>query len=75
MEQLYFGGSPYTRWRQNLAENPSVCIHLESAMDVIILSGQAITIQHLAREVAERLAQPSHEKYGYGSHPDAYEHP
>lgn len=39
--RLYFGGSPKTRWMRNVAANPAVSIHLESASEVIILEGEA----------------------------------
>src|SRR5713101_864744 len=40
-DRLYFGGSPQSRRHRNLIANPAVCVHLESAMDVIILHGDA----------------------------------
>src|SRR5262245_42608671 len=36
-DRLYFGGNPQTRRNRNLAGNPAVCIHLEGAMEVVIL--------------------------------------
>jgi hypothetical protein len=36
---LYFGGGPKTRWSRNLAANPRVSVHLESATEVVILEG------------------------------------
>jgi hypothetical protein len=38
-DTLYFGGGPNTRWSRNLAANPTVTVHLESADDVVILEG------------------------------------
>ncbi|HYH12591.1 MAG TPA: pyridoxamine 5'-phosphate oxidase family protein, partial [Thermomicrobiales bacterium] len=36
---LWFDGLPTTRWARNLAQNPSLCVHLESAEEVVILEG------------------------------------
>src|SRR5262245_16381655 len=44
-DRLYFGGSPQTRRNRNLAENPAVCVHLESGSDVIILHGDAYLLR------------------------------
>ncbi|GLZ81193.1 hypothetical protein Afil01_60000 [Actinorhabdospora filicis] len=38
---LYFDGPPTTRWARNLDENPRLTVHLESAEDVVIVSGRA----------------------------------
>ncbi len=57
-DRLYFGGSPQTRRNRNLAENPAVCIHLESADDVLILQGKA-RLHTSERAVAQRMAQAS----------------
>jgi len=40
-DKLYFGGSARTRRQRNIAANPSVCVHLESGSDVVILHGAA----------------------------------
>jgi nitroimidazol reductase NimA-like FMN-containing flavoprotein (pyridoxamine 5'-phosphate oxidase superfamily) len=71
-DRLYFGGSPQTRRHRNLAANPKICVHLESAMDVVILQGEA----HPHRPdhaLATRLAEESNRKYGYGQKPEEYE--
>jgi pyridoxamine 5'-phosphate oxidase-like protein len=71
-EQLYFGGMPDTRRHRNLLANPAVCVHLESAMDVIILRGDARELPGTERSLNVRLAEASVKKYGYGPPPDAY---
>ena len=72
-DQLYFGGSPKTRRHRNLLENPSACIHLESALDVVILHGDAEELHNPERSLTVRLAEASKEKYGYGPPPEMYE--
>jgi hypothetical protein len=71
-DRLYFGGSPTTRRNRNLAANAAVCVHLESATDVLILHGDADELRS-DRDVAERLAEASREKYGYALSPEEYE--
>lgn len=73
-DKLYFGGSQQTRWSKNLVKNPSLCVHLESGIDVVILRGEAAELREVKRELAERLSQASFEKYGYGPKPEDYEH-
>ncbi len=43
-DTLFFGGSPETRWARNLAANPGVSVHLESADEVVILEGSVIKL-------------------------------
>lgn len=71
-DRLYFGGSPRTRRHRNLAANPAVCVHLESASDVVILHGEA-RAQRPDRTLATRLAEASTRKYGYAPKPEEYE--
>lgn len=63
-DRLYFGGSAETRRNRNLATNPHVCVHLESASDVVILHGTA-TLIIPDRALARRLAEASRAKYSY----------
>jgi nitroimidazol reductase NimA-like FMN-containing flavoprotein (pyridoxamine 5'-phosphate oxidase superfamily) len=70
--RLYFGGAPQTRRNRNLAANPAVCVHLESGTDVVILHGEARALK-AERTLAERLAEASRQKYGYGPGPDTYQ--
>lgn len=70
--RLYFGGSPLTRWSKNLAQNPSLCVHLESGLDVVILRGEAAALPSMEWHLAEALAKASHEKYGYAPKPEEY---
>jgi len=71
--RLYCGGSPLTRRHRNLIANPSVCVHLESATDVIILHGEARELRAPGRALAARLAEGTREKYGYAMRPEYYE--
>ena len=71
-DRLYFGGSPQTRRQRNLAANPSVCVHLESASDVVILHGEA-RAERPDAALAKRLATESTHKYGYGQAPEQYQ--
>jgi nitroimidazol reductase NimA-like FMN-containing flavoprotein (pyridoxamine 5'-phosphate oxidase superfamily) len=71
-EGLYFGGSPKTRWRRNLLANPAVCIHLESASEVVTLHGEA-RMEEPTHALAKRLSDASKKKYGYGPKPAEYE--
>ena len=70
--KLYFGGSPQTRWSKNLAQNSSLCVHLESGLDVVILRGEAAALPNMEQQLAETLAQASYEKYGYAPKPEEY---
>ena len=74
-DRLYFGGSPKTRRHQNLSINPAVCVHLESASDVVILHGEAHELRAPDRALTRRLAAASAQKYGYAPEPEAYEAP
>lgn len=72
-DQLYFGGSPTTRRNRNLVTNSSVCVHLESGSDVIILEGEACELRNPEKSLAKRLSEESIRKYGYGPTPEDYE--
>jgi nitroimidazol reductase NimA-like FMN-containing flavoprotein (pyridoxamine 5'-phosphate oxidase superfamily) len=69
---LYFGGSPSTRWRRNLSTNAGICVHLESAMEVVMLQGDA-RVEPVDDGLARRLADASKKKYGYAPSPQEYE--
>lgn len=59
-ETLYFSTSPRSRKARNLARDPSVVVHLESADDVVILEGAVV------QEAAdERLADAYETKYNF----------
>ena len=69
-DRLYFGGGPQTRRSRNLAENPAVCVHLESASDVIILHGDARELGVPDQALVMRLIEASAKKYGYAPKPE-----
>jgi hypothetical protein len=60
--RIFVGGSPETRWMQNLQANPEVSIHLDGVDDVAIVEGvvQTLTPDHAQ---AERLAAASNAKF------------
>src|SRR5437867_11497918 len=58
-DALYFGGSPKTRWHRNLASNPAMSVHLESATDVVILRGEAHALTAPDRALTTRLSKAS----------------
>ena len=67
---LYVGGSPETRWIQDLARNPNVAVHLAGVDDVVIVEGEARQLATMDRDLAERLAAASNAKFP-GVPPDA----
>jgi hypothetical protein len=60
---LYFEGSPETRRARNVAQNPSITVHLESGDQVVILEGEAHAVGKPERALAERLAADFTAKY------------
>ena len=73
---LYVGGSPETRWVQELVANPHVSVHLDGSDDVVIVDGEAAVLQSGSDEFAERMAAASNEKYPeYGMTPESYKGP
>jgi nitroimidazol reductase NimA-like FMN-containing flavoprotein (pyridoxamine 5'-phosphate oxidase superfamily) len=72
---IYVGGSPGTRWIQELAANPQVAIHLDGP-DVVIVDGGAEVLEANSDEFAERLAAASRAKYPeYGMTPASFKGP
>jgi nitroimidazol reductase NimA-like FMN-containing flavoprotein (pyridoxamine 5'-phosphate oxidase superfamily) len=72
-DKLYFGGSTKTRRHRNLLANPAACIHLESAMEVVIVQGEAREFRAPDHDFAVQLAEASKKKYGYAPPPEMYE--
>ncbi|HVR29660.1 MAG TPA: pyridoxamine 5'-phosphate oxidase family protein [Thermoanaerobaculia bacterium] len=70
--RLYFGGFPSTRRSRNLLANPAACVHLEEAMDVVILHGYAAELRDPERGLIERLAELSKQKYGWSPPPEQF---
>jgi hypothetical protein len=52
VDRMHFGGGRATRKARNLAENPSVVLHTESADDVVILEGTAAEVTDRDRQGA-----------------------
>lgn len=59
----WFDGLPTTRWARNLAQNPSLCVHLESGEEVVILEGEVDDLV-TGTATADRIRQGWHETYG-----------
>jgi hypothetical protein len=70
---LYFGGSPETGWRRNLASNRRACVNLsESGGAAVILHG-TVGVVRPDGALAVRLAEASNEKYRFGQSSKEYE--
>jgi nitroimidazol reductase NimA-like FMN-containing flavoprotein (pyridoxamine 5'-phosphate oxidase superfamily) len=74
-DRLYFGGSPQTRRSRNLAQNPAVCVHLESGSEVVILHGEAEELRAPEQALRLRLIEASAAKYGFKPKPEDYDAP
>lgn len=61
---LYFDGHPSTRWARNIARDPRVSVHLESALDVVILEGAVEDVEHADPDTAEEIIDEWNRKYG-----------
>ena len=61
---LYFDGHPHAGWAKNLARDPRVSIHLESAERVVIVEGIGEDVEHATAEVARTIADDWDAKYG-----------
>jgi hypothetical protein len=75
-DTFYFDGSPETVRGRNIAANPSISVHLESADDVVIMEGAAHEITAPDLELRERLASAYSAKYaaaGYEPGPETWE--
>ena len=70
---IYVGGSPETRWVQEVTTNPHVSIHLDGVDDVVIVDGEAEVLIGVEHDLAVRMAAASNAKYPeYGMTPDFY---
>jgi nitroimidazol reductase NimA-like FMN-containing flavoprotein (pyridoxamine 5'-phosphate oxidase superfamily) len=74
--KIYFDGSPETRHAKNIAENPSLAIHLESGADAVIGEGKASAINNPPLDLREKVAKAYTKKYadlGYSPTPEMWE--
>jgi len=62
-DAFYFQGAPTSRWARNLAANPLATVHLESAVDVVIVDG-AVDIVRTGPPLAAALIMAWDTKYG-----------
>jgi len=70
---IYVGGSPETRWVQEVAANPHVSVHLDGVDDVVIVDGEAEVLTGVENDLAKRMAAASNAKYPeYGMTPAFY---
>ncbi|QLK24826.1 pyridoxamine 5'-phosphate oxidase family protein [Natrinema zhouii] len=62
---FHCGGGEGTRWVRNLARNPEIVVHGESATEVVILEGQAERINHetASSELIDELDAAYETKY------------
>lgn len=75
-DAFYFDGSPETRRHRNIAQNPSIAIHLEDGADVVIVEGEAEGMEGPPRSLTTRLAEAYGAKYaelGYAPEPDTWD--
>lgn len=73
---IYVGGSPETRWVQDLSANPHVSVHLDGVDDVVIVEGEAELMMGADPELAARLAAASNAKFPeYGMTAESYAGP
>jgi len=73
---LYFDGSPRTRRGRNIAQNPSIVVHLESGDEVVIVEGNAEDASGPTPELAAQLVEALATKYerdGYRPTPDQWD--
>jgi nitroimidazol reductase NimA-like FMN-containing flavoprotein (pyridoxamine 5'-phosphate oxidase superfamily) len=74
--KIYFDGSPETRHAKNIAENPNICLHLESGDDVVIVEGTCRAIPKPSPKLGAWIAQAYSAKYaalGYSPEPTQWD--
>ncbi len=71
-DALYFGTARDSRKWHNLASNPHVIVHLESAAEVVVVEGVASEITN--RALIAALRPVSEKKYGMWMPPDPRKH-
>lgn len=67
-EALYFDGLPTAHWARNLANNPSLSVHLDNGDDVVILEG-VVEDLNTDTNLGSRIVEAWTAKYGR-LHPD-----
>ena len=68
----YYGGSDETVHHRSVVANPEVVMHLEDGMKAVIVEGE-VRRTNPSGELAQRLADASRQKYGYGMSAGDYE--
>jgi hypothetical protein len=65
-QQLYFEGSPKTRWGRMISVNPHIQVHLESGNEVVIIEGTVIDELDVGEERYQQVCTIYASKYnGY----------
>jgi hypothetical protein len=62
--QLYFEGSPETRWGRQIAVNPHIQVNLESGSEVVIVEGLVVDEIDVGPERYQRITDIYAAKYG-----------
>jgi nitroimidazol reductase NimA-like FMN-containing flavoprotein (pyridoxamine 5'-phosphate oxidase superfamily) len=70
-DRWYFGGSPATVKHANLKADPRAVLHLEDALQAVIVEGECDEVFPDA-SLARRLSELSKSKYGFGPDPESY---
>jgi hypothetical protein len=68
----YYGGSDETVHHRSVVANPDVVMHLEDGMKAVIVEGE-VQRSTPSASLAQRLADASRKKYGYGMDAGEYE--
>ncbi|OLC55221.1 MAG: hypothetical protein AUH85_09700 [Chloroflexi bacterium 13_1_40CM_4_68_4] len=63
-EQLFFEGSPDTRWARNLARDPRAVISVERGSEIVIVYGTVTLGARAERNVLEEVSRAYAKKYG-----------
>jgi hypothetical protein len=71
-QRLYFGGSPESKWRRNLASNQATAVHLDDPEHAVIAEGRVSSVRP-DRALAERIVAASNAKYGMAQPAEVYE--
>jgi hypothetical protein len=68
----YYGGSETTVHYRSVVANPEMVMHLEDGMKAVVVEGQ-VRRTNPSGTLAQRIAEASRKKYGYGPDAGAYE--
>ena len=63
-DRFYFDGHPASGWARNIARDPRVVVHLESAEHVVIVEGTAEDVERTDADLGARITSAWQDKYG-----------